>query len=486
MATVVKQDTGNLEAELTITLSQDDYRPRFESELAKYRKKAHIKGFRKGKTPAGFIKKMYGKGVLAEVVEDLFQRELYSYITEQKLDVLGQPIPADDQAAFDFDPSSKEDFEMKVEIGLAPEFDVAGIGLDESYERYEAQVAEESIDDDLMNARKRLGTRELVESTIEEDDLVKLNAEELDGGNVKENGWATEISLLVSQIADEDLKAEMLTKKKGDTIRLDVRKLEKNVEDEYIRKHILKVQENDQEVEIGFLFEGLIHEVSRIQPAEFNEEFFTKCFGKGEVKDEAEAREFIRKDIKKYYDRQADSLLFRDFQDRLIERNSIELPDRFLKKWLKTGNKEATDELIEKEYDTFTRGLRWSLIRGKLIKKYGLEVSENEIVEGFKDRVRGYFGGYGDELVILNMANRLMEDNKQVDNMYQELMTDKLFEAIKEDSAIAEKEISTADFDELIKEARAKLETEQAPEEEMPDNITSETPEEEVAEDIEQ
>ena len=486
MAKVVREDTDNLSAVLTITLTKEDYEPKLTAELNKYRKKAHIKGFRKGKTPMAFIKKMYGKSLMADVINELMQEELTNYIQENNLDILGQPIPTEDQELFDFDINQANDYVFKVELGLAPQFEVTGVGSEDSYARHDVEVPDEMVEKDMTAARKRLGERNSVEDDIEENDMLTLNVEELEGEEIKENGWATTFSILVDQIPSEELKKEFSSKKKGDKIRFDIRDLEKDRDEAYIRKQLLHVDENDEDVEIGNHFEAVIDDVSRVAPAEINEDFLNKYFGEGRVKDEAEARELIRKDIKSYYDRQADSLLFRDFQDRLLEQNALELPETFLKKWLKVANEEATDELIEKEFDAFTRNLRWSLIRSKLVQKFDVQVTENELVEGFKDRVRGYFGGYGDELVILNTANRLMQDRQQVDNMYQELMTDKLFEAIKEASKIEDQKINAEAFDEVIKEAREKVEAAEEQLEHGSEEAAVEESEEEVAEDIEQ
>lgn len=485
MAKVVKEEIGELNIVLDINLTKEDYEPKFKSELNKYRKKAHIKGFRKGKTPLGFIKKMYGTAVLAEVINEQIQNALNGHIEEEKLNVLGQPIPVDDQEELDFDPSNLKDFNFKFELGLAPEFELAGLDSGTSFNRHAVEIEDTMIDEDLENARKRGGEQTPVEGAIEENDMVSFNAEELDGDQPKENGWATTFSVLVNQLSSEDFKKELMSKKTGDKVKFNINELEADKDEEYIRKYFLNVSEEDEDVEIGAEFEAEIGEVKRVMPAELNQEFFDKAFGEGKVSSEEEARAKIGEEIQKYFDRQAESLLFRDFREKLMEVNDVKLPDQFLRRWLKMSNENVTDEDIEKEYDVFAENLKWSLIRGKATQKFELEVTDEEIVEGFKDRVRSYFGGYGDELIILNTANRLMEDRKQVDQMYQELISDKLFHAVKEVVTIEDQKISSKDFEEEIKKARAAMEpTPPAVETSENEGNVDQQTEEEVTEDV--
>ncbi len=479
MSNVVRVDKENLSAELTLTILKADYLPKLETELKKHRKNAQMKGFRKGKVPMGVIKKMYGQSMLGEVINDTLQKELTKYLTDEKIEILGQPLPSADQKELSLDINNLQDYEFKFDIGMAPEFEMKGLSTDTNFDRYAVDVSASMLDKEMDQARRKFGERESVDEKIEDNDVVTFNAEELEGDQVKENGWASTFKILVNTIADEEVKTELLNKTKGDKIRFNVFKLEKDSKPETVRKYLLNVTENDNDVEIGEEFEGTIEDIQRIMPAELNQEFFDKAFGEGNVKSEEEAREKFEGEIAKYYDKQAESLLFRDFQDFLLVENNMEVPDNFLKRWIKASNEKATDDVIEKEYNNFAKNLQWSLIKGKLVQQFDLNVTEEEIFEGFKDRVRGYFQGYGDELIVLNTANRLMEDQKQVDQLYQELMSDKLFLAVREVVKVNDKKISAEDFDEVIKKAHdevkaAQSETAQidSPEEEAEQEVT--------------
>jgi trigger factor len=482
MSKVVREDVGSLSAVLTLTVTKADYEPKLDLELNKHRKKAQLKGFRKGKTPMGFIKKMYGRAILADAINELIQKELTNYISEQKIQILGQPLPSEDQEEFDFNINELRDYTFKFDIGLAPEFEVEGLSDESVFERYAVEVNDTLIEKDIEAAQKRFGTRSSVDEKIEENDVVTLNAEELDGDKPKEKGWATTFDILVSQIEDEAVKKALIGKKKGIKVRFNIFKLEKHGTEESTRKYLLNVGENDAEVQIGENFEAVVEEIKRVEPAELNQEFFDKYMGEGVAKNIEEVKSKIEADILKYYDRQSESLLFRDFQDFMLEKNKLELPDTFLKKWLIASSEQNSADIVEKEYDNFAKNLQWSLIKGKIAKKFDLKVEEEEVFEGFKARVRNYFQGYGDELVILNTANRLMQDEKQVDQLYQELMSDKLFEAVRDVVTVKDKKISSDDFDEVIKKAREEVMPPDQPE--NVDQITE--AKEELTEDIKQ
>ncbi len=481
MSKVVREDVGSLSAVLTLTVTRGDYEPKLDVELNKHRKKAQLKGFRKGKTPMGFIKKMYGRAMLADVINEMIQKELSKYIAEEKIQILGQPLPSEEQEDYDFNINELTDFTFKFDIGFAPEFEVEGLSDESVFERYAVEVKDSLIEKDIEAARKRFGNRNSVDDKIEENDVVTLNAEELDGDKDKENGWATTFDILVSQIEDEAVKKQLIGKKKGTKVSFNIFKLEKNSTEESVRKYLLNIGENDTDVVIGENFEAVVEEIKRVEPAELDQAFFDKYQGEGVVKNIEEVKSKVEADIIKYYDRQSESLLFRDFQDFLLEKNKLDLPDDFLKRWLVASSEQNTVELVEGEYVNFAKNLQWSLIKGKIAKKFDLKVEEEEVFEGFKNRVRDYFQGYGDELVILNTANRLMQDEKQVDQLYQELMSDKLFEAVREVVTIKDKKIDSEDFDEVIKKAREEV----MPLDDQTESINQEEAKEELAEDIE-
>ncbi|MCB0560440.1 MAG: trigger factor [Lewinellaceae bacterium] len=455
MPKVVREDIDNLNAVLTVTLEKEDYEPKFNSELSKYRKQAAMKGFRKGKTPISILKKMYGKSVLLEVINETLQKELSGYLTEQDVKILGQPLPSEDQEPINFELNELHDYTFKFDLGLAPEFEVKGAGPDDTYGKMEVDVAEDMIDEELEAARKRLGERQFVEDDIRENDMVKLLALELDGAEPKEGGVESEFSLLVSAISDEKAKQQLLGGKKGDTFHFNLFSLEEDKDEPYIRKYFLNLSDEDER-EVGQDYKVTVEEVSRIEPAELNQAFFDKFFGEGEVNSEEEARGKIREQVEKFYNDQSEALLFRDMQENIMELNEMELPAGFLKRWMKATNEELSDKVIEKEYEAFAKNLQWSLIRSKLVRRFGIEVKNEEVLATLKNRVRSYFGGVapGMEHIVESTAARLMEDEKQVEQAYGEVLTDKLYKALAAEVKVDIKKASLEMFEAEVAKAR--------------------------------
>ena len=257
-----------------------------------------------------------------------------------------------------------------------------------------------------------------------------------------------------------------MTKKKGDKFNVNVFTLEKDRTSEFVRKYILNVGENDQDVEIGEEFEATIDEVSRIKPADLDQEFFDRYFGPDKVSSEQEMRDLLKSDFEGYYVKQAESLMYRDFNKMLIDENDMPLPDDFLKRWLKTSNPDLTEDKLENEYEEFTKSLKWSLVRGELIKKYNLEVSDDELFEGVKEKVRGLFAQFGqaqvDELVVANTANRMMENEEEVNNIYRDKMNEKIMAQVRELVTVTEKPIGHEEFEEIYKKVVEEHQAEQA------------------------
>ena len=456
MPKVVREDIDNLNATLTITIDQVDYKPKFDSELGKYRKQAHIKGFRKGKTPLSVVRKMYGKAVLGEVINELLQKQLFDYLTEEKIDILGQPIPSKDQEQMDLDPKDMGDFEFKFDLGIAPEFEIEGLDKKNSFQKYTIKPKKDQIETELENARKRFGERIFPEEDILENDIVKLSAKEMEGKKAKKDGIESEFSLLVSNIGDTRLRNKVLKLKNGEIFTADINKLEKDKDEAYIRKYFLNMEEGDER-EFNKDFEFTIEEVSRVEPAELDQAFFDKMFGEGEVKNEKEAKAKITDNIKLQYNSQSEALLYRDFQESLMEKNTLTLPDDFLKRWILATNEQANEAILEKEYDAFAKNLQWTLIKNKIAKQFEVEVSKEEVTEGLKNRIRAYFGGAPgtSEELVESMVARLAEDPKQTEQIYEELLSDKLSKAISEIVTIKEKAVDTEAFEKLIQEAQA-------------------------------
>ncbi len=457
MPKVVREDLDNLNAILQVTVEQADYAKKLEKELEKYREKANIKGFRPGKTPITVIRKLYGKALMADVVNQQLQEALYDYLQDADLQLLGQPIENADQEEISFDPKELRDYHFRFDIGLAPEFEVKGLDASSHFEQPAVDVTDEMIEEDLLNLRRRFGERSTPESDFQQGDLITLEAQEINSdGSVNPNGHSATFSLLYDDATPEAQQA-LAGLRTGDAFTFDVYQLEKDRDEDFVRRYLLHLDAGEER-DPGRLFQLTIDKAERNALAEMNQEFFDRAFEGAEVHSEADLREHIARGIGNFYKAQSDALLFKDFQERLLELNPLPLPDDFLRRWIQISNEKADEKLVEKEYPYFARNLQWTLIRNKIARQFDLQVTENDVVEHFTNRVRGYFGQgvatLGEEFV-QNMARRLMQDKKQVEQAYDDLLTDRLHDAVRSVVTVTEKKLSLTDFNDLAEKARA-------------------------------
>lgn len=462
---VVRKDIDNASAILTVTVTRDELKPKLDAELKKYRSRAPIKGFRPGQAPMEFVKKLYGSAIFSETLNELLSQRLYDYLRESKLDVLGQPLPTEDQAKFSFKISDPDpEYTVNYEVGFVPPFEIKGLDTSASYERLTVSNLDELAEEDLQYARKRMGKRSNPETGIEDNDIVRIAARELESetGAVKEGGWETTMTLFMKNVANEDLKAQLLQSKKGDTLRYNARTLENHEKEEMYRKYILNLEQDDAR-EVGNWFEGVIEEVSRVEDADLDEAFYTGYFGEGKVGNKEEAMAELKKGIGQFYDVRSNALLMRAFQERLLAENPLELPEKFLKRWLRVSNEgRLGDEQIENEFPAFADNLRWTLLRDKIKEEAGIEVTDEEVYEEFARRVRNYFQVDLPDHILQSSVERLMKEQKDVENTIRDLETDKIFQAIRAKVSITDKALPSEEFHKILDEVTKKAQNEEA------------------------
>jgi len=462
---VVRKDIDNTSAILTVTVTRDELKPKLDAELKKYRSKAPIKGFRPGQAPMDFVKKLYGNAIFGETLNEMLSRELYDYLRESKLDVLGQPLPTEDQRSYSFKISEIEpEYAVDYEVGFVPSFEINGLGNGEVYERLTVSNLDELAEEDLQYARKRAGKRTNPETDIQDNDIVRIAARELESaeGGVKEGGWETVMTIFMKNVGDEQLKTQLLFSKKGDILRFNARTIENHEKEEMHRKYILNLGDDDDRT-VGDWFEGTIEEVSRVEDADLDEEFYKGYFGEGKVSNEEEAKEELKKGIQQFYDVRSNALLMRSFQERLMAQNQVELPETFLKRWLRVSNEDKlTDEQIEREFPAFADNLRWTLIKDKIKETSNVEVTDDEVYAAYAQRVRNYFQMEIPDNIIHTSVERLMQNKDDVEKTRRDLETDKIFEVIRDQVTFTEKAVSSEEFHKILEEATKKAEAEQS------------------------
>ncbi len=436
---------------LIIQIPVTEYQPSLLKELNNYKNKAQLKGFRKGKTSVDVIKKMYGNGILQEVVENNLQKQLFDHIQEANINILGQPLPNAEQEAIYYNIMSPTDYTFKFDIGFAPDFEVKG--LDQTYDYRQVAADQKSVDDQLAKLRDRSGELKIIETEVQEEHLVTIDAREVENGQIKENGVRSEFSIWLSQLEPEAQK-EFLGKKTGDEWILAIRGLHQDKDDAFIRQRYFNTLEEN--VAIPEMFSLQVTEIKANEPAVLDQAFFDKMFGENKVTTIDQANEKIREEIEKQIGFQADALLFRDIQDNLLKINKQDLPDTFLKRWLKVQNAELTDERVEAEYPDFVQNLLWTLIREKLVKKYTIEVSKEDIKNRFRQQILSYFGGMamGDLSFMEPTIDKMMQNREQVEKLHEEILTDKIFDQIKSNVDLNLVPTSESEFKELMEAAR--------------------------------
>ncbi|MFN4257146.1 MAG: trigger factor [Saprospiraceae bacterium] len=455
MPTVARQDLDQTHCILTVSIFRDDIKPRLTSELKRFRQRATIKGFRQGQVPMDYIKKMYGTSIFADLINEMVSNELFTYLRENKMDVLGQPLPTEDQKRYSFKVDApEEEYTVSYEVGYVPPFEIKGLDSSQTYERLTVSDLDALAETDLDYARNRMGKRSNPEDDIQENDILRVAAKE-EGGD-----WATTVTILVKDLKDEALKTELLGKKKGDSVRFNVRSIDKVEDEKMLRKYILNLPDGDDRP-VGDWFEGTIEEVSRVGKADLDQEFFDGYFG-GNVTNADEAREELKKGIRQFYDVRSNALLMREFQRRLMELNQMPLPETFLKKWLAVTNEGRLNmEDIENQFAAFGDNLRWTFIKDKIKEDYGVEVTDQDVKDEYAKRVRNYFKADLPEHIITSSVARLMSNQKDVDNTRRDLETDKIFECIRSFVTITDRAVPSEEFHKILDAVTAKAEAEQ-------------------------
>lgn len=448
---VVKKDLGKLNAELAVKIEEKDYKEQVDKALRNYRKQANLPGFRKGMVPMGMVKKMVGTNILAEEINKVLSDSLYKYIGDEKLDILGNPIPVQEGANIDWD--TQKSFEFKYEIGLAPEIKIS-LSDKDKFELYKIKASDKMVEEQVEEIAKRYGKMIDTDKSAEED-MLYGKFEELKGGRVKEGGISHGTVINLRTIDNKKELKKLLGLKVGDVVTMKPQNIAKP---QYVSAW-LGIQKEEVEG-IASEFQYTIEKVQRMEAAEINQELLDKLYGKDTVKSKEEMKKKIAEEMEKSLEQTSAQFFERDIQDHLIKKAKLELPDEFMKKWLLTANeKPITKEQVEEEYEQYATGLKWQLIENKLLKENNIEVKREEIVDYTKNLVSQQLAGMGQNLMedkeLEETANRVLQNQEEARRLYEQLYQVKLRKLYKDTVKIKEKEIGYDDFVKLA-EKRSK------------------------------
>lgn len=427
-----------------------DYAEQVEKSLRNFRQKANVPGFRKGMVPMGMVKKMYGKHVLVEEVNKLVSENLFSYIRENKLNILGEPMPNEsEQKPINFD--TQEDFEFCFDVALAPEINIT-LSKGDKLPYYEVAIDDEMLNQQIDAYTANFGTYDKAEE-VEEKDMVKGTVAELENGSPKEGGIVVEDAVLMpAYMKDEAEKAKFVGAKVNSVVVFNPNKAYEGAEVEI--SSFLKV---DKEAVAGitgdFSFE--ITEITRHQKADMNQELFDKVFGEGVVTSEEEFKNKIKEALTDQFTPQSDYKFLLDAREVLVQKaGEMKFADDMLKRWLVATNENTTAEKIEEDFPKMIEDLKYQLIKENLVKSNNLKVEDADI-EAFAKRVaQAQFAQYGmlsvPEDVLANYAKDMLKNKQTLQNIIDRAVEEKLAAWLKEQVELDVKEVSTEEFGKLF------------------------------------
>lgn len=445
---ITQDKTDNLNSVLTVKINPEDYKERVEKAIKTQAKKAQLPGFRPGMVPASHIKKIYGKNILVDEINTLLSDSLNNYISENKLEILGQPLPKlDDTKDFNWD--FTDEFEFIYELGLAPEFDLDFSSKDK-LPYYKVKVDEDTLNGRISNLRKSYGKMSNPDVSAEEDvlyaDLKQLSAD----GSIFEEGISNTSSLRLDQISDTGIKGSLVGLKKEDVVEIDLQKAFGG--DAAIIAKLLNVSEEDAR-DLKSKFQLTVKNVNRLEEGDLNQEFFDKIYGPDVVKTEEEFRQKVREELESMMVQNADQKLQADMLKFGLDKINMNLPDDFLKRWLKATNEKLNDEELEEGYADFARNLRWTLIENKIIKDNSIEIKYDEVFETAKKRLDAQFRMYSPQPLpedqLGQYTAQFLQDKENANRIFEEVKAQHVFNYLKSTITLENQEIEYNKFLEL-------------------------------------
>ena len=437
---------------LTLTVEEADYKENVEKTLKDYRKKANIPGFRQGMAPMGMIKRQFGTSVKVDEINKVLGEQMYKYIQDNNIQMLGEPLPSDKQTPVDVEGDGPYTFMF--DIAVAPEFNVELTGKDK-IDYYTIAVDDKTIDQQVDMYASRSGHYDKVE-TYQANDMLKGDLRELDeNGNTKEGGITVEAAVLMPEyIKVEDQKKLFEGAKLGDVITFNPRKAYPESDIEI--SSLLKIKKEEAaDVTADFTYQ--ITEISRYTKAEVNQELFDQVYGKDVVKDEKEFREKIADNLKAQFAVDSDFKFIQDVRKYVEDKiGTLTYPDALLKRIMLNNNKDKGQEFVDKNYDKSIKELTWHLAKEQLVKANNIKIEDAAVKEAAKEAARAQFAQYGmnnipDEYID-NYATDMLKKKEYVDSLVDRSIDRKLTEVLKGVVKLNEKTATLEEFNKMMSE----------------------------------
>lgn len=442
---ISQENIDDLNAVVSIELKPEDYKTQVDSAIKTQAKQAKLPGFRPGMVPTSHIKRTYGKAILIDEINKIVSNGLNDYLTENKLEILGQPLPKEEETQYTW--GFEDDYNFKYEIGLAPKVEIPFTDKD-SLTEYVIKADEETLNSRVSNLRKSYGKRSNPEIS-EENDVLYGELTQVDGkGEPIEGGIVKTTSVRSDIIEDKKIKKSLVGLKQDDVVSIDLKK----AYDDSTVARLLEIEE-EQVADLESTFSLKVANINRLEEAEMDQEFFDKIYGEGNVKTEEEFKAKVQEEVESLFVQNADQKLQNDMYTLGMDRVNADFPDEFLKRWLKATNEKLTDEEIVEGYDDFVKNLKWTLIENKIINENKLEIQYEEVIAAAKDRLSAQLKMYGQQDLPEDQLNQyaaqLLQDQEQANRLFEEVKALKVFDHLKNIVKLEKKEIPYNEFIEL-------------------------------------
>ncbi len=443
------ENIDEINAVITVGLDPEDYNPQVDKAIKEQAKKAKLPGFRPGMVPTSHIRRTYGKALLFDEINKLVSDQINQYISDNKLEILGQPLPKEDDKN-DYNWDFKDTFTFHYEIGLAPQFEVP-FTEKTKFTEYVIKADEDTLNSRIKNLRRSYGKMTNPEVSAEGDVLYAELKQVDDDGNDLEGGIVNTASVRTDLVDDKKIKKALVGLKKDDEVSIDVKKAFKSSAD---IARILGIQEEAVDALAHTTFKLTIKNVNRLEEADLTEDFYNKLFGEGVVQSEEAFKEKVREEVESNLAQNATQKLQNDLYLKGLEEVKVDFPEAFLKRWLKATNPEIKEDELEEGFADFLKNLKWTLIENRIITQNGLEVKYEEVLALAKERIAAQIKLYspGQEATDQQLAQyavQLLGDKEQANRLFDEVKALKVFDYLKGLVKLEKKEIEYNKFLEL-------------------------------------
>ena len=442
------QNVDSVSAVLTVQIEKADYQEKVEKALKTLRQKVNMPGFRKGMVPAGLIKKQYGVSVLAEEIDKLLQEKVFEYIRENKVNMLGTPLPKENQVNFE----TEENFEFSFDIALAPEFNVE-LSANDSVDYYDINVTDEMVDQQVKMYTQRTAKYEKVEDYQDNDMLKGLLAELDENGNTKEGGVQVEGAVMMPVYMKNDEQKAIFNGAKTNTVLVFNPSVAFDNNEAELASLLKLKKEEVADHKGNFSFQ--IEEITRMIPGELTQELFDQVLGEGKAHNEEEFRAQIKETIAKQFEADSDYKFLIDVRTYLTNKiGKLEFPDALLKRIMLDNNKEKGEEFVAENYEKSLEELTWHLIKEKLVAANDIKVEQGDLTNMAKEATRAQFAQYGminvPEELLENYSKEMLKKQESVETLLNRVVESKLSETLKGQVTLNHKAVSAEEFNQMF------------------------------------